>query len=172
MKKISDHIVIDADVARSSGLTEHPISSSCRGLLNNVKDEGCDVVFCPKLFEEWKKHSSGYARKWLVSMMSSSRSRLLDNVEQIDDEIDNISITDDLKNIAKKDSHLVSLALHMPAFVASRDDKARRAFVESSNHLDKIKQVVWFNPIKANDFFIKFYKNGEELPEIYYLKQG
>lgn len=170
MKKISDHIVIDADVARSSGLTEHPISSSCRGLLNNVKDEGCDIVFCPKLFEEWREHSSGYARKWLVSMMASSRSKLLSDVLQIDDEIENISIPNDLKKIAKKDCHLVSLALHMPAFVASRDDKARRAFVTSSNYLEKVKDVVWFNPVKSNEFFIKFYKEEEDLPESYYLK--
>ena len=61
-------LVIDADVARSAGETEHPVSTSCRGFLETATRFRHRVVMTTEIQEEWREHASHFARRWLVRM--------------------------------------------------------------------------------------------------------
>ena len=61
-------LVIDADVARSAGETEHPVSSACGKFLSTTTELGHRVVVTGEIRREWRKHASRYTRRWLVGM--------------------------------------------------------------------------------------------------------
>lgn len=75
-------IVIDADIARSSGTSEHPVSSGSRALLDSVTKNGHKIVICPKLMNEWKNHRSLFARKWLASMIAKRKVKFIKPEEE------------------------------------------------------------------------------------------
>jgi len=56
MKIKCQSFVVDADVARAAGLSEHPVSKGARSVLQAILNSDARAVFCPKLKEEWKQH--------------------------------------------------------------------------------------------------------------------
>jgi hypothetical protein len=92
-------IVIDADIARSSGTSEHPVSSNARKLLNLVRSEGHHIAMCPMLRAEWKKHQSGYAARWLSSMIAKRKVKFITHESEL-----KVYIETNVANIKCKDS--------------------------------------------------------------------
>lgn len=159
-------IVIDADIARSSGLSEHPISSGSRNLLDNVSTNGHKVVMCPLLMEEWRKHRSVYARTWLASMIAKRRvtfvkepdilakSYLLEHIEDTS-----------LREVALKDVHLVDAALKYDNLIASNDDRARNAFCGYSVNTGIWRNVAWINAISHGEFLKNYLLMQGQMPD-------
>ena len=65
--------IIDADIIRSAGYSEHPISSTSRNLLEEVIKHKGETVYCKTLMAEWRKHKSTYSTRWIASMMSKKK---------------------------------------------------------------------------------------------------
>ena len=70
-------LVIDADVARSAGETEHTVSSACRQFLDVVPEFRHRVVMTSEIQEEWRKHASRYTYRGLERMCAR---RLVDRI--------------------------------------------------------------------------------------------
>ena len=151
-KKHPRRLVIDADVARSAGTSEHPVSSACRQFLETVLDVGHHVVITPKIYREWRDHSSKYSMTWLRRMYDkryvhdddagpnkSLRKRILKTVPC------------DQRQAAAKDVHLIEAALYSDHLIASGDKKARRIFRSASKSVHKLKPIVWVNPKLEDD---------------------
>ncbi|MBD3895261.1 hypothetical protein IEI94_05290 [Halomonas sp. ML-15] len=168
MKKVSDKVVIDADVARSSGETDHPVSSNCRNLLESVRKNKGVVAFCPVLSQEWAKHASRFARKWLATMVASRKVVRINDENNVAQDVDESQLVDCVKQVALKDCHLVHSAIIASAFVASRDDAAREAFKEASKCVGYIANVVWFNPVSEPQF-IDTYWGGKRFVDKRFL---
>ena len=68
-------LVIDASVARAAGGDDSSadIAVACTSALREVMDAGLSAAMSEPLFEEWGRHSSVFARKWLVQMFSRKR---------------------------------------------------------------------------------------------------
>jgi hypothetical protein len=66
-------LVIDANVARSSGETEHPASGKCREFLDATTEFGHRVVMTAEIQQEWRTHASRYASRWLTRMYARRR---------------------------------------------------------------------------------------------------
>lgn len=140
-------IVIDADVARSSGLTENPVSSSCRKLLDLVKDNGHNAVYCSKLKEEWNVHQSKYFSDWFTLMFSKNRIKKIKHQNKIHETIKSSNTCDNTKKIALKDSHLLDIALLTSKSIASKDENAKKAFSIINEIQNDIKDICWINPV-------------------------
>jgi hypothetical protein len=163
-------IVIDADIARSSGLAEHPTSSSARLLLENVRDNGHNIAMSPDLRTEWKKHKSLLATRWLASMVAKKRVKFIKPDTVMNDYVsDNVS-DEKIKNIAIKDAHLVDAALSQDKIIISNDDNARRAFCSISTHYGPITTVMWFHSVTDKPFISGYLQNLCFVPEPYYLR--
>ena len=63
-------IVIDADIMRSAGTSEHPHSSHARQILEAIRDGGHRMVQCAPLMAEHRKHQGRFASAWRTSMVS------------------------------------------------------------------------------------------------------
>ena len=169
MSKIIISFIIDADIARSSGFSEHPVSSGSRKLLENLKQSNHKAAMCPKLMEEWRIHKSLFSAKWLASMVAKKRIVFIKPAKKINNFIEkNIEFCKD-KEIALKDSHLVDAALAVDKVIASNDNKARNAFCNLSNKNVEIETVSWFNPVTDSAFIYEFFISGGFIPKKYYL---
>src|SRR5262245_14829330 len=120
--------IVDADIARSSGTSEHPISSGSRRLLDGLAQAGHKAAMCPVLRQEWKKHQSGFATRWLASMVAKKRVVFVNPTTEIRDFIETNVVESKEKDIAVKDAHLIDAALIADKIVTSNDDNARAAF--------------------------------------------
>lgn len=67
-KKDSKQLVIDADVARSSGreTATYPRAVNCRDFLKEVRSQNHKVVMTRKISDEWKRNQSRFARRWAI----------------------------------------------------------------------------------------------------------
>ncbi len=137
--------IIDADIMRSAGTAEHPVSSTSRNLLNEIKNGNGIAVYCPTLMQEWKTHRSNYARLWTVAMIS--RKKLVEvNVdtetklflEKLDDSKS--------KGIALKDAHLIDLAIATDKVIFSNDLNAKNAFSELLDNRNNFNDIYWLSP--------------------------
>jgi len=165
-------VVVDADIARSSGTSEHPVSSGSRALLDNVSKNGHTLAICPTMMAEWKKHRSLFARKWLASMIAKKKVQFIKPVEQTSDLI-NSHLTDERKiTIAVKDAHLIDAALTVDRVIASNDDIARNVFCELSINCGDIRSIKWFNSISDKSFLANYLTTQCFVPQNYYIVSG
>ncbi|WNJ96006.1 hypothetical protein RND59_02505 [Vibrio ruber] len=161
--------IVDADIARSSGLSEHPVSSGSRSLLENIQKHGHMIAMCPTLRTEWKKHRSYFALKWLSSMFAKKRVKLISPSENIEEKIKLHISEEKNKSIALKDAHLINAALCTDRIVASNDDNARNTFYILSMEYGYIKNIIWLNSVRDREFIYDFLSSRCLVPSEYYL---
>lgn len=170
MSKLTLSFIIDADIARSSGTSEHPVSSGSRRLLENLTKNGHKAAMCPNLRIEWKKHRSLFATKWFASMVAKKKIVFIDPPAKIKNFIEgNIEDCKD-KEIALKDSHLIDAALEADKIIASNDNIARNVFCNYSLKQGEIGAVSWFNAVSDSAFISDTLMTGGHIPDIYYLR--
>lgn len=157
----SRRLVIDADVVHSAGETEHPISSACRRFLETVLDARHHVVMTDAILEEWRHHMSRYSRRWRRRMYGR---RLVIQIEVNEDEIlrgrIDAAVHRDQRAIVAKDVHLIEAAIATDRLVTSKDESARRAFKDTSNGVNELKQILWVNPTCNKEKPIEWLENG------------
>ncbi|MEG0517140.1 MAG: hypothetical protein RR523_15985 [Cetobacterium sp.] len=145
--------IIDADILRSAGTSEHPISSTSRNLLNGIKDGDGVAVYCPTLMQEWKKHRSTFASAWTVAMIS--RKRLLSTKVNNETKLFLEALDDSKnKNVALKDAHLIDLAIATDKIIFSNDLKAKEAFTMLLDNRDSFRNICWLSPKKNMDIIL------------------
>lgn len=162
--------VIDADIARSSGLTEHPVSSGSRKLLESVSSGGHKAAMCPKLRQEWKDHKSGYATRWMASMVAKKRIQFVDPTSTIKTHIETNMEDGKDKEIALKDCHLLDTALGCDKIVASNDDTARAVFCKIALKNGEIRTILWFSALTDYESVCFNLGGGGFLPKSFYLQ--
>ena len=160
-------VIIDADIARSSGASEPPVSSGSRALLDSVSKNGHKAAMCPTLMAEWNKHRSLFARRWLSSMIAKRKVDFIKPEAITIDSIDRHLINEKSIAIAKKDVHLIDAALATDRVIASNDDIARNVFCELSRNCGNIRTIKWFNAITDRDFVSNFLLSDCFVPEKY-----
>lgn len=171
MKNNVLHIVIDADIARSSSTTEHPVSSHARKVLDEVKSHGHILVMCPKLNEEWKKHRSSYATKWLASMFAKRKVKVKSYNSDTRSHVETNVVDGKIKDIAVKDVHLIDIALSESKIITSNDNNARIAFCEIGKDYKIIQKVIWLHSVTDADFISSYLVKKCVVPETLYLKK-
>ncbi|MNB96492.1 hypothetical protein D3C76_767130 [compost metagenome] len=161
--------VIDADIARSSGMTEHPVSSGARKLLETVSAGGHKAAMCPALRKEWRDHKSNFATRWMASMVAKKKISFIAPDKKIKTYIENHVPDGNDKEVALKDSHLLDAALSVDKIIASNDEKARVVFCKISEGNGEIGTILWFNALTDRDFFCSTLMSGGFIPKNYYL---
>lgn len=171
MSNITLSFIIDADIARSSGNSEHPVSSGSRKLLENLAKKGHKIAMCPNLREEWKKHKSIFATKWLASMVARKKVVFIDPLKKIKISIEENMVDCKNKEIALKDSHLIDAALAVDKIIVSNDNVAKNVFCNCLFMRGEIGDVSWFNPVSDGSFISEKLMSGTGyIPGIYYLR--
>lgn len=142
-------IVIDADIARSSGdgNNRSQVSTDCHLYLKSVEDCRHSAAFDSRLAEEWDKHQSGYARKWRYGMLSRDKIAFSDEkTYHISKALESQAIDEFIRNIITKDIHLAEIAIQFDFVIATKDKKFIRAIFQNCLDIPVISQLYWHSP--------------------------
>jgi len=158
-------LVIDTDVVQSSGSEKatDPRAVSCREFLRAVRSYNYRVVVTKEINAEWKRHRSGFAHEWKVSMYA--RRRIEDiNPSENDTLLDKITTATndpDEVEVMQKDFHLLQAALETDKIVISLDQTVRNLFANASQQVGEIRIIIWVNPERTlEEQPIPWLKNG------------
>lgn len=126
-------IVIDADIMRSAGTSEHPQSSNARKVLDAIWDAGHRMVQCTPIKAEHDRHQGRYASIWRVRMISKKRWVHWDYVEDVELRNTLVAALPETGSSAKeqavrKDAHLLEAATATGKRIVSKDATAKDLF--------------------------------------------
>ncbi len=175
MPKKRDKWVIDADIVRSAGKSEHPRSKSCRLFLQEIKNqENCYLCMDSTLSLEWHKHKSVFSIRWYASMVAKKRIiHIKESPFSFEEKIKNSdNLTKNQKKAALKDVHLINIATKCNKKIASGDDTAKNIYIILSNNNTELKKIIWLNPIIEHEAVISYLKNKHNLNRSWYLSQS
>ncbi|MGL5675883.1 MAG: hypothetical protein ACRDDX_05700 [Cellulosilyticaceae bacterium] len=164
MKSQKKVVIVDACIARSASKSEHPVSTACRSVLEQVREQGYYIGMNKMLFQEWRKHNSRYASAWLASMVSSKKIYTVttENLEIREKAIKEYEvhkrISEKEATAILKDIHLLDVVFETNGVLFSCDENIRVLFYRISNQIGEIVNVIWINPVndkEAVDYFFR-----------------
>jgi hypothetical protein len=145
-------IVIDASVAKACGKqaegSSTGISVACADALQAIKDAGLHAAMSEPLDDEWLRHASTFARKWLVQMFSRKRVRRVESIPLHDGLRRALPALPDegIQRAIEKDLHLIELALVTDRRVLSLDERMRLHLGNLTLRVSALSRVHWANP--------------------------
>lgn len=157
---------MNASVARAAGGEGATafVSINCTEFLETFRDESPHhVVMTPELSEEWNKHQSIFAVRWLKSMIARKRFAyvMLPQNRTLSDEIERTAVGERDIEALRKDFHLLQAALATDQTVISLDETIRGLFEQASQQVGEIRNIIWANPDKtAEEHPISWLQNG------------
>lgn len=161
----SKRLVIDTDVAQASGDEDatDPRAINCRDFLKEVRSQEHRVVMTREISDEWKRHRSGFAFEWRVSM--NARRRVVDidppEDEELRDKVTKTASDENESEAMQKDFHLLEAALATDQTVISLDETVRGFFKQASQQVGEIRDIIWVNPDRtAEEQPIAWLQNG------------
>lgn len=140
--------IFDADVARSAGTTDHPVSRGCREALQNALNNKDLFVACKDLMTEWRTHKSIFSSAWLSTMIARKQFQIVKHNDEIKTIIKMSSADEKTISIAIKDSHLVDNFNISKGSIVSRDENAKNAISSIPEIKAHINNMEWINPTK------------------------
>jgi len=160
--KGSKSLVIDASIAGAAGRTDHPVSRACRDFLEAVLNICHCVVITREIAEEWNRHQSNFTVLWRSSMNARRKVVRPDTVTNgvLRTGISTSSLTEEGREAALKDTHLVEAALATGLAVVSNDETARALFRKIAHEIGLLKPIVWVNPVREEERAIEWLERG------------
>ena len=146
----SKRLVIDSDVTQASGSEEatHPRAKHCRDFLQKMLSLSHSIVMTPEISNEWKRHRSGFARRWRVSMDARKKVYRINAPadEGLRDKIEGTATNPEESEDMQKDFHLLDAALATDHTIISLDETVRGLFARATQRVGEIRDIVWVNP--------------------------
>ncbi len=157
-------IVIDADIMRSAGTSEHPHSRTAREVLETIRDGNHRMVKCAPLRAEYRKHQSRFATTWLATMTARKQSVHWTYEE---DAVLRKTLVKALppdspsKEIAVlKDAHLLEAAAATGKRIISKDKTARDLFRLACPVRGSHRHILWGEMTLSAGAVIDWVKSG------------
>ena len=140
-------IVIDADIMRSAGTSEHPHSRKSRELLEAIREGNHRMVQCTPLLAEHKKHRSRFAATWQANMIARKQSvywKYEEDAALRKALVDALPPDAPAKEMAAlKDAHLLEAAAATGHRIVSKDKTARDLFRLACPVLGNHRNILW-----------------------------
>ncbi|MGO9270745.1 MAG: hypothetical protein ACLQOO_10925 [Terriglobia bacterium] len=150
--------MIDASVA----VISKPLQSRRLAFLREVLTICYRFVATDEIDREWKNHATSLARQWQASMVAR-RKRVPFKAfpdASLRAAISRIARTDGDREAMLKDTHLIEAALQARSPIVSTDDTARDLFRGVAPRIPRLKNVVWVNPVRAEEKALEWLKEG------------
>lgn len=160
--KISKLLVVDASVMRAAGGFEatDPVPARARQALMAMLDICHRVCLSSDISDEWKRHQSKFAGRWLTQMYARRKVVACKppSCEHIVEDIRSFHLTTESDIAAvEKDIHLIAAALTTShRAILSQDNRVaaalRKVCGDTATMTSKsIAAVLWINPIADHD---------------------
>jgi len=163
-RKKGKWLVIDANIAHSAGTGEVPTSRYSRTSLEIVLQGEHIAVFNPSLRQEWKNHSSKFARIWWRAM--SARRRIEDREGgEFSQHLDRACAClehPSWKDALRKDFHLIQSALATDQTILSNERDFPRFVAAVCRTVHELSTLYYGNPAAEGDVCILWLQAGAE----------
>ena len=149
-------LVVNASVARAAGGegATASVSINCTEFLETFRGE-CShhIVMTYELSDEWKKHQSNFAARWLTSMIAKNRFTYVTPRQNraLYDKIERTAIREKDIEALQKDFHLLQAALATDQTIISLDETIRQLFALASQRVGDIRHIIWVNPDRTSE---------------------
>lgn len=159
----SRRLVIDASVARAAGeeSEDGTVSGLCHDFLS-MAEEHHTLVLTRAIWDEWKKHQSGFSRRWLRRMHGARK--VFDSDIEPDSPLRQAILATSLnarqRRDLEKDVHLIEGALATDRRIASLDVRVRGLFAVAAGRVRRLRPVLWVNPSNADEFVVRWLETG------------
>lgn len=162
-------LVVDTSVARAAGQQDSasPRGARCRGCLDLVTSAGHQLVWSPRIREEWHKkrengsyYASKYALDWLQLMLKKGRLFRPEEAPSLEDALRETSTTDKAKIAMVEDVHLIDAALASDRVVLSLDEEVRGCFRAVVDEVEPLRKVAWANPLRDEEAVLEWLRDG------------
>lgn len=140
-------VVVDADVLRAAGSTEHPTSRLARQALEAIRAGKHRLVLYGPLQQEYQRHESLFAERWRANMVARKQLQRWDHVE--DSELRQLlvdALPEDATGQHKavcKDAHLLEAAAATGQRIVSKDARAKALFQKACPKLKEHGRLLW-----------------------------
>ncbi|MCI0388824.1 MAG: hypothetical protein MOB07_08680 [Acidobacteria bacterium] len=162
--KSSRRMVIDASVARAAGGPDavSPTSKNCSDFLQTVLVVCHQIVLTIEILEEWPKHKSRFASRWLASMFARKKAKMIGSAEdqKLRDKIGQAARSEKPRAAMLKDVHLLEAALVTDEIIVALDETVRTLFIEVAISFGEIRNVVWINPDHTDEEPLRWLEDG------------
>lgn len=158
-------IVIDADIMRSAGTSEHPHSSNARRALEAIWNAGHRMVQCKPIKDEHDRHQGRYASLWRTRMVSRKRWIHWDYKEDVALRQTLVAALPESagrgkERAVRKDAHLLEAASATDKRIVSKDSTARKLFQHACPDLGMHRQILWGDLTSAAEAVIEWIAGG------------
>jgi predicted nucleic acid-binding protein len=157
-------VVVDADVLRAAGSTEHPTSRLARQALEAIRAGRHRLVLCEPLQREYKRHESLFAERWRSNMVARKQVQRWDYVEdsalrKLLVEVLPEDATGQHKAVCK-DAHLLEAAAATGQRIVSKDAKAKALFQKACPKLQAHGRLLWGDLTEQPEQTIEWIEQG------------
>jgi hypothetical protein len=130
--------------------------------LEAMRDFEHQVVITPEILEEWKRHRSRFAFRWLTEMFARKLDYRLGDVtnEALREKIMLAAKSERGREEMLKDILLLEAALAADQIVSSLNETDRRRFKSICHVVVEIADVVWVNPDIVAENCIEWLSQG------------
>jgi len=137
----------------------------CRDFLMAVRSVCHRLVMTEEIREEWERHSSGFSRSWRVAMVGLRKEipRAPDQIPALDQYLDSLAISDEVRLAMRKDKRLVEAALATDRIVISLDERVRGHFGSGVASVPDLARIIWVNPGVEAEQAIDWLRGGAKL---------
>jgi hypothetical protein len=152
-RKNGKRLVIDANIARAAGTGEVPSSRYSRASLEVVLQGEFVVVFNQSLRQEWRDHSSKYARIWWRSMSAQKRIENSEG-EEYTQHLDRACAClehGSWKEALRKDFHLIRSALATGRIIISNEKNFPNLVAKTCREVPVLSTLYYANPAVEGD---------------------
>jgi hypothetical protein len=156
-------LVIDASIAMAAGdVSMHPTSRDCREFLQSALVLCHRIAMTDPIREEWKRHQSRFASRWLTSMMARRKVVFVEIPAHHSLEVRYARAESDeaLAAVMEKDRRLIEAALETEERVISLDDRMRKHLQEHLDRLPEVRSICWVNPCTPEERAVAWLEAG------------
>ena len=158
--------------AAGSSVATDGTATLCRELLQLIYGTSHRCAVNNMLLQEWRTHSSAFARLWMQQMQSRRKLVRVDSGSQLTERVRSALSPhyppDAWANI-EKDLHLVHAALATGGIIISADARARLAFTTACGQIRELGRICWIKPEADGDLLFRWLRGDAEAPRAWNL---
>ena len=160
-----------SEVASSCGLFLEAVFKICHQV---VKSNAISLEWTKDRPERpWNPYMSIYSLKWLSWMKSRGKIHKMKEEtysQDLRDDLEESQNTDQQKESVLKDAFLVEAALNADLILVSLDESLKKLLKRSVSEIPEIGKILWVNPTKENDTFLRWLEDGAPFEEKWALE--
>jgi len=138
-------LVVDTDVIRAAGKTDHPVSRASREILSAILKICHQVTYTESLREEWNEHQSRFSSRWRTAM--AARQKPIKIGKEVPVALPRDDLSEKNRRVIEKDRHILQAALAADKIIVTLEKELRDALSSTQKTRKVMDSIKWVHPV-------------------------